>query len=164
MPHLFVPVIFKSCYVCRYPLPSSAWIAIIATSNHMEYALLRCPFIFVKRMKNRFRSELYSAVLFCRDALDFGYFSVLFVHVLGRGGEGHIFVEAFSWLNFVAHIFQSPEINTSDVNLPTDTPTAVFTFSSIYREKSGFSLVVHSKKNIFIYLVNWSLCLKGTKV
>ena len=65
------------------------------STNHMEYALLRCPFIFVKRMKNRFSSELYYAVLFCRDALDFGYFSV-FVHVLGRGGEGHIFVEAFS--------------------------------------------------------------------
>ena len=95
MPHLFVPVIFKSCYVCRYPLPSSAWIAIIAPSNHMEYALLRCPFIFVKRMKNRFRSELYSAVLFCRDALDFGYFSVLFVHVLGRGGKG-----IFLWKHF----------------------------------------------------------------
>ena len=96
MPHLFVPVIFKSCYVCRYPLPSSAWMAIIAPLlNHMEYALLRCPFIFVKRMKNRFRSELYSAVLFCRDALDFGYFSVLFVHVLGRGGKG-----IFLWKHF----------------------------------------------------------------
>ena len=39
MPHLFVPVIFKSCYVCRYPLPSSAWMAIIAplTTWNMRY-------------------------------------------------------------------------------------------------------------------------------
>ena len=60
----------------------------------MEYALLPCPFIFVKRMKNRFSSELHYAVLFCRDALDFGYFSV-FVHVLGRGGKG-----IFLWKHF----------------------------------------------------------------